>query len=29
MFTTAMKLLEDFWREVKRTFDEKDISNDL
>ena len=28
-FTTAIKLLDDFWREVKRTFDEKDIPNDL
>jgi hypothetical protein len=28
-FTTAMKLLDDFWREVKRTLDEKDIPHDL
>lgn len=28
-FTTASQLLEDFWREVKRTLDEKGISNDL
>jgi hypothetical protein len=28
-FTTAMKLLDDFWREVKRTLDEKGIPNDL
>jgi hypothetical protein len=28
-FTTAMQLLDDFWREVKRTLDEKDIPNDL
>ena len=29
VFTTALKLLDDFWREVKRTLDEKDIPNDL
>jgi Family of unknown function (DUF6516) len=28
-FTTASKLLDDFWREVKRTLDEKDIPHDL
>ena len=28
-FTTAAQLLDDFWREVKRTFDEKGISHDL
>ena len=28
-FTTASKLLDDFWQEVKRTLDEKDIPNDL
>lgn len=28
-FTTAPQLLDDFWREVKRTLDEKDIPNDL
>ncbi len=28
-FTTAAQLLEDFWREVKRTLDEKGIPNDL
>ncbi|HXZ00967.1 MAG TPA: DUF6516 family protein [Stellaceae bacterium] len=28
-FTTAMQLLEDFWQEVKRTLDEKEIPNDL
>ncbi len=28
-FTTALKLLDDFWREVKRTLDEKGIPNDL
>ena len=28
-FSTALKLLDDFWREVKRTLDEKDIPNDL
>lgn len=28
-FTTAGRLLEDFWREVKRTLDEKGIPNDL
>jgi len=28
-FTTAAQLLEDFWREVKRTLDEKAIPNDL
>jgi hypothetical protein len=28
-FTTALQLLDDFWREVKRTLDEKDILNDL
>jgi hypothetical protein len=28
-FTTAIKLLDDFWREVKRTLDEKDIPHDL
>lgn len=29
VFTTALKLLDDFWREVKRTLDEKGIPNDL
>ena len=24
-----VKLLDDFWREVKRTLDERDIPNDL
>jgi hypothetical protein len=28
-FTTAVELLDDFWREVKRIFDEKGIPNDL
>ena len=28
-FTSALRLLDDFWREVKRTLDEKDIPNDL
>jgi Family of unknown function (DUF6516) len=28
-FTTAAQLLDDFWREVKRTLDEKGIPNDL
>jgi len=28
-FTTALQLLDDFWREVKRTLNEKDIPNDL
>ena len=28
-FTAAMKLLDDFWREVKRTLDEKNIPHDL
>jgi hypothetical protein len=28
-FTTAIKLLDDFWREVKRTLDEKDIPHDV
>jgi hypothetical protein len=28
-FTTAMQLLEDFWREVKRVMTEKEIPNDL
>jgi hypothetical protein len=28
-FTTALQLLDDFWREVKRTLDEKGIPNDL
>lgn len=28
-FTTASQLLEDFWREVKRTLDEKGITHDL
>ena len=28
-FTTAIQLLDDFWREVKRIFDEKGISHDL
>jgi len=28
-FTTASQLLEDFWREVKRTLDEKGIPHDL
>ena len=28
-FTTAVRLLEDFWREVKRIFDEKNIPHDL
>ena len=28
-FSTALQLLDDFWREVKRTLDEKDIPNDL
>lgn len=28
-FTTAVQLLEDFWQEVKRTLDEKEIPHDL
>jgi hypothetical protein len=28
-FTTALQLLEDFWREVKRVMDERGIPNDL
>jgi hypothetical protein len=28
-FTTAVRLLEDFWREVKRVMNEKRIPNDL
>ena len=28
-FTTASQLLDDFWREVKRTLDEKGLPNDL
>jgi Family of unknown function (DUF6516) len=28
-FTTVLQLLDDFWREVKRTLNEKDIPNDL
>ena len=28
-FTSAMQLLDDFWRQVKRVMSEKDISNDL
>ena len=28
-FTTAVKLLEDFWAEVKRVMNEKEIPNDL
>lgn len=28
-FTTASQVLEDFWREVKRTLDEKGIPHDL
>jgi hypothetical protein len=28
-FTTAMQLLDDFWREVKRVMTEKGIPNDL
>src|SRR5262249_34156472 len=28
-FTTAMQLLDDFWREVKRVMNEKEIPNDL
>jgi len=28
-FTSAMQLLDDFWREVKRIFDEKGIPHDL
>ena len=28
-FTTAAQLLDDFWREVKRTLDEKAIPHDL
>jgi hypothetical protein len=28
-FTTALQLLDDFWREVKRILDEKNIPNDL
>lgn len=28
-FTTAVQLLEDFWREVKRVMTEKGIPNDL
>jgi hypothetical protein len=29
VFTTAMQLLDDFWREVKRVMTEKEIPNDL
>jgi hypothetical protein len=28
-FTSAMQLLDDFWREVKRVMKEKGIANDL
>jgi hypothetical protein len=28
-FTTALQLLDDFWREVKQTLNEQDIPNDL
>jgi hypothetical protein len=28
-FSTAVQLLDDFWREVKRTLDEQGIPNDL
>ena len=28
-FTTAIQLLDDFWKEVRRTLDEKGIPNDL
>jgi len=28
-FTAALRLLDDFWREVKRTLDEKGVPNDL
>jgi hypothetical protein len=28
-FTTATQLLDDFWREVKRVMNEKEIPNDL
>jgi hypothetical protein len=28
-FTTAARLLDDFWKEVKRVLDEKGIPNDL
>ena len=28
-FTTALQLLDDFWREVKRVMDERGIPNDL
>ena len=28
-FTTAAQLLSDFWREVKRILNEKEIPNDL
>jgi hypothetical protein len=28
-FTTAAQLLDDFWREVRRVMNEKDIPNDL
>ena len=28
-FTTALQLLDDFWREVKRVMDERGIQNDL
>lgn len=28
-FTTAVQLIDDFWREVKRTLDEKGIPSDL
>jgi len=28
-FTTATKLLQDFWSEVKRVMNEKEIPNDL
>jgi hypothetical protein len=29
LFTSAMQLLEDFWREVKRAMDERGIAHDL
>src|SRR5690242_6832653 len=28
-FTTAMQLLDDFWREMKRVMNERGIANDL
>ena len=28
-FTTVLRLLDDFWREVKRALDERNIPNDL